>query len=381
MGRYSPVLIGLVIYLLVGATGGKAQIAGGEKKLIYYGWGVRDTMYVREHWQEMEQMPFDGTGISVAVDRKAWQRGEAHTGNDLGWNLFAAKALRYEDFYSSVTDLKAAKWQKFSNNFLPVAISSSGQDQDFNWFDDARWKIILNNWRLAVTVAKQGGLKGAILDPEHYGAHIFDFREMNKRVKQPFSEYVAKVRQRGREMMEATRRIFPDPVFLCLFGYTLVWNEVRDREDLRPAKPLEQAGYGLYPAFLDGMLEAASPRAVLVDGYEFAYGFKRRLDFEGAREDIKRKAILLSTVPERYSKHVQAGFGLWLDYGGEKRWSATDLSRNFFQPDEFERSVREALDVSDRYVWIYSETPRFFLPSQLPTAYLQAIRRARLGKR
>lgn len=42
---------------------------GGSKKLIYYGWGVRDTQYVRDHWQAMEEMPFDGTGISIAIDR------------------------------------------------------------------------------------------------------------------------------------------------------------------------------------------------------------------------------------------------------------------------------------------------------------------------
>jgi hypothetical protein len=47
--------------------------APGAKKLIYYGWGIRDTQYIREHWHEMEQMPFDGTGIIVAIDRQGWQ--------------------------------------------------------------------------------------------------------------------------------------------------------------------------------------------------------------------------------------------------------------------------------------------------------------------
>jgi hypothetical protein len=47
--------------------------ASGAKKLIYYGWGIRDTQYICEHWHEMEQMPFDGTGIIVAIDRQGWQ--------------------------------------------------------------------------------------------------------------------------------------------------------------------------------------------------------------------------------------------------------------------------------------------------------------------
>jgi hypothetical protein len=55
------------------------------KKLIYYGWGNRDTQYVRDHWQAMEQMPFDGTGIIVAIDRQGWQQGKQATDNQLGW--------------------------------------------------------------------------------------------------------------------------------------------------------------------------------------------------------------------------------------------------------------------------------------------------------
>jgi hypothetical protein len=47
--------------------------APGAKKLIYYGWGIRDTQYIREHWHEMEQMPFDGTGMIVVIDHQGWQ--------------------------------------------------------------------------------------------------------------------------------------------------------------------------------------------------------------------------------------------------------------------------------------------------------------------
>ena len=45
----------------------------GAKKLIYYGRGIRDTQYIREHLHEVEQMPFDGTGMIVAINRQGWQ--------------------------------------------------------------------------------------------------------------------------------------------------------------------------------------------------------------------------------------------------------------------------------------------------------------------
>jgi hypothetical protein len=45
--------------------------------------------------------------------------------------------------------------------------------------------------------------------------------------------------------------------------------------------------------------------------------------------------------------------------------------------------VRQALALADEYVWIYSETPRWWSkegkPIKLPEAYEAALRRARSG--
>jgi hypothetical protein len=47
----------------------------------------------------------------------------------------------------------------------------------------------------------------------------------------------------------------------------------------------------------------------------------------------------------------------------------------------FERSLCAALRRSDRYVWIYSQAPRWWTkdggPSRLPEPYVEAIDRAR----
>ncbi|MFA0758880.1 MAG: hypothetical protein PVTTEEND_001606 [Candidatus Fervidibacter sp.] len=343
-----------------------------RKKLIYYGWGIRDTMFVREHWSEMEKMPFDGVGIAVAIDRKAWQQGETHTGNMLAWNLFGPKAFKLDDFRPAIADLKAAKWQRFTDNFLPACICSSGQDFGFHWFDETRWKIILNNWRLLVTLAKEGGCKGIILDPEHYGAYFFHYPSMRERLNKPFAEYQAKVRERGRELMEVTRAIFPDITILMFWAHSYLTIHPTERK-----KPPEQNAYGLLPAFVDGMMEAADERAQFVDLCEFAYPYKRRDQFLEAYHSIVNKAMPFSFLPELYRRRIRVGFGLWLDYGGEKRWDVRDFSRNHFSPDEFRQSLQWALEISDGYVWIYSHKPRFFPPSDLPDAYLQAIKEAR----
>ncbi len=54
-----------------------------------------------------------------------------------------------------------------------------------------------------------------------------------------------------------------------------------------------------------------------------------------------------------------------------------------FTPEELEAAVRAALRAADEYVWIYSETPRWWTdagpPAKLPEAYAEALRRAKGG--
>jgi hypothetical protein len=64
-------------------------------------------------------------------------------------------------------------------------------------------------------------------------------------------------------------------------------------------------------------------------------------------------------------------------------WDEQDVTKNYYTPAEFEASVRRALEVADEYVWVYTETPRWWSadgkPVKLPPAYEEALRRARQG--
>ena len=64
----------------------------------------------------------------------------------------------------------------------------------------------------------------------------------------------------------------------------------------------------------------------------------------------------------------KAGFGLWLDYGGRP---------GHFTPAEFGQAAATALEVSNRYVWIYSHGPRFFPASNVEPSFIEALARAR----
>jgi hypothetical protein len=354
-------MCGLLTAVVLVTAQARGEFPAG-KKLIYYGWGIPETQYVRDHWHEMEKIPFDGVGMVVAVDRQAWQWGKHDTGNQLGWQVMGRRAFQVEEFREAITDLQSARWHTMTDNFLPVALSAEGSTAGLNWFDDGRWHTIRNNFAVLAHIVAEGHLKGFILDPEHYNYDLFSYTEQSKQMDKPFQEYVQMARRRGGEVMTAVAAIVPDTMLLSLFGHSLPLPHLRD------GKGLQETRYGLLPAFYDGLLEAMPAEARLIDGYEFAYPFKERQQFLKGYQQIHQGALKLSTVPDRYREKVKAGFGLWLDYRRQL---------THFTPEEFQQALRSALEVSDEYVWIYTEGPQFFPPAGIEASYVEAIATAR----
>ena len=364
-GPLGLVLCALLVHSLVGSwvapTWGQES---GPKRLIYYSSGTRDTQYVRKNWREMEQMPFDGIGITVAVDRSKPTIGKGATANLLGWRVMGPRLFRMEEFRDAVEDLRVPRWRTFSDNFFPVALSAADSAGGLNWFDDGRWHIVVNNFGVLAGIAAKGGAKGLLFDPEHYNYALFSYPSQRQQRDRPFEDYARAARQRGRQVMAAIAAHLPDAVLFWLYGYTLPFSELRGRTSL------QNAGYGLLPAFCDGLLEAMPPKARFIDGYEFAYGFKDRRQFLDGYRRIRQEALRLSAVPEVYREKVKAGFGLMLDYRGQQ---------HYFSPAEFKQAVGYALEISDGYVWIYSEGPQFFPPSGIESSYIDAIVEGRRG--
>jgi len=67
--------------------------------------------------------------------------------------------------------------------------------------------------------------------------------------------------------------------------------------------------------------------------------------------------------------HVNSG------KGGSLVWEMWGSRR--FDLAEFETSVRPALEISDEYVWVYTEKPLWWTNQRLPQAYVDALKRAR----
>jgi hypothetical protein len=128
----------------------------------------------------------------------------------------------------------------------------------------------------------------------------------------------------------------------------------------------------------DGILEACSPKTRIVNAWESSYLYKTKKEFRDALYTIKFTSLKWTSVPDRYGKHMRAGFGIWMDCDWRRvGWNTDDFRRNHFTPEEFEEAVRYALKASDQYVWIYTEQPRWWTRERLPEAYINALAKAR----
>lgn len=137
-------------------------------------------------------------------------------------------------------------------------------------------------------------------------------------------------------------------------------------DDVQGATPAETqnnlsgSGYGLWPAFVNGMLDALAPGASLVEGNEHAYYYLHAADFDESRRTVRQRALPL-VAPEnraRYGK-VQMGQAIFAD-GVLDLWKSPRFIGYYF-PDWAAReqtlghNITHALRTADEVAWFYNE--------------------------
>lgn len=340
-----------------------AEGATAGKKLIEFGWDEPDTAFMRKHAAEMDATPFDGCVYHLQCIQPDGKD------TDFLWACWGKQAFTTQQVQRAISDLKATRFKHLRHNFLRFNVTPG----DLDWFDD--YSAVVNNARLAARVAREGGV-GVLFDTEEYNAHLFDFRTRTNAPARTWEQCAAQARLRGREVMQAFQEGFPGLKVLMTFAYGMPW-QASDAGK----RPLRECDYGLLAPFLDGMVEAAQGGSQLIDGWESAYSYFEEKKFKKARQMIHHDVLAMVADPDKYQKVFSASFGLWMDYQWrEKRWNVEHPERNPHPPEKFEGVVRTALQYADEYVWVYSETPRWWSegggPTNLPPAYDAAIRRA-----
>jgi hypothetical protein len=238
--------------ILLAAVGCSLADSGSNlwprKKLIETGWDEPTTERLKQNLAEMEKQPFDGVvvgAVGLTNEKRAVSLRAA----------FVADPWQREWFQTCVADLQSCKFARFTDNFVIVGANPGSVD----WFDDTGWKNVVDHWRLAAWIAKQGRCEGLLFDPEPYTAPYAQFRYQGQaqQAQHTFAEYYAKARQRGREVMQAVAAEYPDCTLFCYFMNSVNATAAGQPD---PAAALAGAGYGLYPAFVDGWLDAIPPQ-------------------------------------------------------------------------------------------------------------------------
>lgn len=339
--------------------------AAGERKLIEFGWDEPDTAFMRKHAAQMDASPFDGCVFHIVYSGPDGKAG------NFTWECWGKRAFSSPELQGALDDLKGTTFKRLRHNFLRFNTTPA----DVDWFDD--FGAILNNARLAARIAREGGAVGLLFDIEQYNAPLFNYRKQRDAAGKSWDQYASQVRRRGRQVMEAFQEGYPGLKVFLTFGYCLPWVQ----SGKKPER-LADCDYGLLAPFVDGLVAAASGGTRLIDGNELAYGYRKASDFADGRRMIRRDLLGMVADPEKYRSLVSVSFGLWMDYDWRnKGWDTQDVGRNPHSPERFGQLVRAALDHADKYVWIYTEKPRWWSaeggPVELPKSYDAAVRSAR----
>ena len=213
------------------------------------------------------------------------------------------------------------------------------------WDDDAAWGRFVGNLHVLARIGRVSGLKGYFVD---FGdrSRVRQFFSTGGRNGADFDVASAFARKRGRELLSGLFAEHPDAVLFSPWFFTLNERDAGLRDPLARVR-----GEGdLWPAFLNGILDAIPPQAKFVDGNEWSFRDGDAEDHGFHAKAFHAWHYALGLVePEnrdRYKSQLSVGFGFCLDmFKGDESLVA-----------RFERNLEQAAFVSTEYVWLHGES-------------------------
>ena len=322
------------------------QALPGNKKLIEYGWDMPTPGQLAANPARLAASPFDGLTIKLTD----------------GQLIFRKEAINADQVAGEVAVLKKLKSDKLRNSYLNVL---AGAGPGWDWLSDKDWAQTERSAALIAGAASAAGLRGVMFDVEPYLLSPWDYRQQPGANTLSFAQMETRVRARGAAMMRVMQREYPALEFYSLFllsanSYDLGGPpaELRQR--------LEGSTYGLWPAFVNGMLEAAGPGVRLVEGNEPAYYYLHAGEFERSRNEVRQAALPLIAAENRarYAAQVGMGQAVFAD-GVLNLWKSPRFCGYYFASDAerqqtLSHNIVQALRNTDEVAWFYNENANWW---------------------
>jgi hypothetical protein len=391
----------LAVLIAMGCDGTRGPVlstpSAGRPKLLYVPTeeptGLAGLTYVRDHLDEIEQLPFDGIAVDVGL-------------GDTPWGTVAYTRAQFD---AEVAMLQSIPFTKLTDNFEMFNTRAG----DLDWFDDAAFAVVLNNARVAAEVVRDGKLRGIFLDVQDYDGPVWAFPRSGETTT--FASYEAKAHERGVEFMAALLDVDRDISIIATVSYSEVF-----RAACLEGVALEDDSYRLLPAFLDGMAEAraaAGAPALIIDGFYSSYAARDprsfplfrdliqgslagvqarwfpgietyRLGVPTIRWDAEPMIRCSDDVRNKLTRDMPSAFGVMMDYdtmtGDDFHRDPAEFGLNFFTPDELTTTLSAALGNAERYVYLWSASMDWLGVStqpRPPAEYVQAVAAARVATR
>lgn len=356
-------------------TEDKPLTTGGvHKKLIELGWDAPSPSFFRTNINRVEKRPFEGVVLELT---------DSGNPNIRRTTVFKKTAYTDVSFGKDRQDLAATRSSVLTDNFASV---TTVMDKGWDWFNDRHWAATEKNLRNFAKTTKTGNLKGIFLDLECYGPCPWGYKYQPRATSKTFAQYEAQVRKRGGQFITALQQEHPGITILAVQFMLLlksVYYDFPGQSELRAR--LEADDYGLYAAFVNGILDAVAPTTLLVDGNGWAHYATYGSEFVNTRALMKNDAKQI-VDPANYSKYarVQLGHSVYTD-GLLSLWNTSQFfGYALASQNERERMLEHhlyyALKTADTYAWLYNENLSFWNERNLesvPTNIMNIIKRTK----
>ena len=249
------------------------------------------------------------------------------------------------------------------SSFLVFWMTPGVKGVRLDWTDDKAWANYAENMATVAWLAKEGGMKGLMLDPEEYGAQGGSLTQyIITQRDPPFGKCANLARKRGREVFSRVFEEFPDAVLFFLWTMEHQVRHFAVRGVTDPLQMSDDAGE-LLPYFYNGMLDVMPPGARFVDGAEhYSLTSLKDMYWKGALNQLVGARPFVA--PENWGKYraqLLVGNTHYLDMFSTR---ANPRSHWYHGPvdgsrlEHLRRNLVQSLEVADEYVWLYGEGGR-----------------------
>lgn len=355
-------LLAVTATLILGPNG--FSHAQSSKKLVAYGWHTPTTAEIRANIAKYEQVPVDGLGFDTFVRDAAGRR------RLLFQSVFRSVPLDWSMFREGLADLKATPFKRFTERFIRFQTMPADA---VDWFDE--FQTVINNTRQVGRFVKEANLTGIVFDPEpySYGKNVWNYSQQKYASSRSLSDYRRQAFRSGRQFIEALQGTIGRP-FVVFMPFTFELPPPEGDPNFATHR------YGLFGAFMDGVLRQANSNVKIVSAYAWSYGARTQAEFDTGWRNMTFHNLKKTRVRDKYPSWVSFGFSNWIDNDSNRSsvgWSSTNPNANYFTPSEFQQSLILGLRKSEKYVWIYNQVPDLFTGEQMHPDYYTAMRNAR----